>query len=560
MRKPQMAAVPAVNNRMKTTPIPVQRTHRPSTHRVLTSMNAGKMVPIAAIPLLREDQLKSGRFALSFEMAETVEILMNSINVRVMAYLVPKLAFERFDGMDAIDKSYKGLPAYEGGEVVPWFEPMMGGDVLSNDILYSMGKHWKNGANYNSEYVEAYNTIWNFRAKNRSPDLTLRSRLDKTLAPAFWLHQTFAHIVPDFDQAMIDGEVALNVVPGGLPNTAPIKWHNPASGAHGKHSAMSTEPTENDANLGGAPTFGGAVDFIGPGSAWLQQEADLSAVWDEMSQSGITVSLSNIELARKTQAFANLRRQYNGHSDEYIIDLLMDGITIPDQAWKQPILLFDQTTQFGMSKRYASDSGNLTESVVNGMTGMEMRLSCPRVPCGGVIMVVVEVTPEQMFERQKDPYLHALAVDELPQFLRDTLDPEKVQVVRNDEIDMDHDSPTDTFGYGPLNWPWMHNIPAIGGRFFRPLVDDAFDEDRQRLWAVETQNPTLSKDFYLCTTMHYKPFVITDDELHHFDCLMRGEAFISGNTVFGAGLIEATDDYEKVSAKAPTDRIEKDEP
>lgn len=555
MRTPSLQALGAVN-RMKTTPIPVQRTNRPSMHRVLTSMNAGKMVPIAAIPLLREDQLKSGRFALSFEMAETVEVLMNSINVRVMAYLVPKLAFERYDGMDAINKSYEGLPSHDGGPVIPWFEPMLGGGVLSNDVLYSMGLHWKEGQNHNSDINEAYNVIWNFRAKNRSPDITLRARLDKTLAPAFWLHQTFAHIVPDFDQAIIDGQVALNVVDGTVTATAPIKF---AGGAlEGKHLNLRTELNEDYVNMGRSDTAGGTVTGIGPGAtSWYGVKAELSDVLTELVESGVTVSLSNIELARKTQAFANLRRQYNGHSDEYIIDLLMDGITIPEQQWKQPILLFDQTTQFGMSKRYASDSGNLTESVVNGMTAMEMRLSTPRVPCGGVVMIVAEVTPEQMFERQKSPYLHALDVDDLPQFLRDTLDPEKVQIVRNDEIDLDHDTPSATFGYGPLNHQWMRNIPAIGGRFFRPLVDDVFDEDRQRLWAVETQNPILSKDFYLCTTMHYKPFVITDDEVHHFDCLMRGEAFIGGNTVFGGALVEATDDYDKVAAVAPTDRIEK---
>ena len=100
-------------------------------------------------------------------------------------------------------------------------------------------------------------------------------------------------------------------------------------------------------------------------------------VFAEMAQDGITVSLSNIEMARKTQAFAALRRQYNGHTDEYIIDLLMDGITVPEQAWKQPILLGDMSTVFGMSKRYATDSANLTESVVNGITAVQQRFRAP---------------------------------------------------------------------------------------------------------------------------------------------------------------------------------------
>lgn len=562
-----MQAIGAVS-RMKTSPIPVQRTSRPSTHRVLTSMNAGKMVPLAYIPLLREDALQSGRFALSFEMEETVEILMNAVNVRVMAYLVPKLAFERFDGMDAINKSYEGLPAYDGGPVVPWFETkVLGvGGLGASDLFRSMGKHGLAGATVNTDAIEAYNAIWNFRAKNRSPDLTLRERLDETLAPAFWLHQNFAHIVPDFDQAIIDGEVPLNITSGQMPLTGTLATAVTVAGNGTPRFSSTNSPGDNLNFIATAGT--GAANYnTGPGATgglqWkdpaLSATAvnDLSAVFAEMQADGITVSLSNIELARKTQAFANLRRQYNAH-DEYIIDLLMDGITIPEQQWKQPILLFDQTTQFGMSKRYASDSGNLTESVVNGMTTMEMRLATPRVPCGGVVMIVAEITPEQMFERQQDPYLYATAVDDLPQFLRDTLDPEKVQIVKNAEIDLDHDNPNDTFGYGPLNHQWMRNAPGIGGRFYRPEVDAGFDEDRQRLWAVETQNPTLSKDFYLCTTMHYKPFVITDDEVDHFDVLMRGEGFIGGNTVFGGALIEATNDYEKVMAQAPLDRIEKE--
>lgn len=286
-------------------------------------------------------------------------------------------------------------------------------------------------------------------------------------------------------------------------------------------------------------------------------QADVYAIFDEMAAQGISISLSNIELARKTQAFANLRRAYAGHSEEYIIDLLMDGISIPDERWKQPMLLADETTVFGMAKRYASDADNLTESVVNGLTYVDLRFGCPRVNTGGVIMIVAEIAPEQLFERQEDPYLHARDPDELPHFLRDTLDPEKVVVVENQEIDIDHATPTGSFGYAPLNWEWTKSIPQVGGKFYRPAVDAPFDEDRQRIWAVETQNPTLSRDFYLVSGMHYKPFVVTDPAIDHFECLIRGEALIRGSTVFGGILIEAEDDYEKVLEKAPQNRIQK---
>lgn len=546
-----------VGNRLKTTPIPVQRTTRPSMHRVLTSFEPGYMVPVLAMPLLREDSVASAMFRLSFEMKETVEVLMNAVNARVLTYLVPKTAFERFDGLDAINKSYEGKPNVEGGAVIPWFDTMAAPAHGANAILKKMGKHAKPGTTINTEYIEAYNAIWNFRATQRSPDIAKRARLDATLAPAFWQHQTFAHIVPDFDQAIIDGEVALNVVNSKMP----VKGLGIDANGQGalvnrtlKESGSSTPVTYPYSHFAYHTTpaaQGQAVAYVKA----TDGTNGFPDVWAELQDNGVTVSLSNIDMARKTQAFANLRRQYNGHSDEYIIDLLMDGISIPELAWKQPILLGDQNTVFGMSKRYATDAANLTESVVNGLTMIEQRFSCPRVPMGGVIMMVVEVTPEQLFERQKDPYLHATTVDDLPQFLRDTLDPEKVQVVTNDEVDIDHDTPAGVFGYAPLNHQWAKSIPQVGGKFYRPTVDAAFDEDRQRIWAVETRNPVLSEDFYLTTTMHQKPFVVTTGD--NFEVLIRGEAAIRGNTVFGGLLIEASNDYAEVVEEQPNDRIEK---
>lgn len=539
-------------NRTRTSPIPVQRTQRVKTDRVLTSLNAGNMVPLLATPLLREDSVTSANYRVAFEMSETVEILMNSINVRVMAYFVPKLALERFGGLDDLNRSYEGIATDgHGGTIPPWFQnyTIPAGGVPA--ILKKMGKHARVAQVINDDYIQAYNAIWNFRARNRSLDLAMRSATDVTLAPAFWTHQNFAHIVPDFDQAVIDGEVPLNVVGTQLPVKG-IGLNNPKviSGARTVRET-GTAGTTSYAN-----TIGNAVDEIVVKMDGSTTSAH-PAVFAELAANGITVSLSNIELARKTQAFANLRRMYSGHSDEYIIDLLMDGIEIPDESWKQPMLLADESTVFGMSKRYASDAANLTESVVNGLTFVDLRFSVPRANPGGVIMIVAEIAPEQLFERQEDPYMHATGVGELPQFLRDTLDPEKVVVVKNEEIDLDHDTPTNTFGYAPLNWVWAKSIPQIGGKFYRPAVNAAFDEDRQRIWAVETENPTLSKDFYLVSGMHYKPFVVTDANLDHFECLVRGQCVIRGNTVFGGLLVEAENDYAEVMEEVPPGRIVK---
>lgn len=544
------------NNRTRTAPLVAPRTMRKQSARALTSLPAGKMVPLLTIPVLREDAVRSGRLRFSFEHMETAEVLMNAIRVRVMAYFVPMLALDRFNGsMDQLNLSYEGKPPLEGSPIVPYIEQIPFGAHGSNPIYRYLGLHGRADQMVNSAYVEAYNQIWNFRAKNRSPDLSERGRLDTSLAPAFWVHEQFRHMVPDFDQASIDGEVPLNVVNARMPVRG-IGFQN-ATGAAGNFTDVS--------DSGGSGTMQGyAVRSHDAPANSMTTKAILKtefrdgkhwpAVFAELQENGITVSLSNIELARKTQAFARLRQQYNQHED-HIINLLMDAISIPEQAFKQPMLLSDKQTIFGQSKRYASDAGNLTESVVNGMTGLDMSIQLPRIGCGGVIMVVAEITPDQLFERQEDTFLNALSVDDLPQYLRDTLDPEKVEVVKNSRIDTSHATPNATFAYEPLNAKWNIDVPRVGGRFYRPTVNSGFDEDRQRIWAVETLNPTLSTDFYLCTNMHTKPFVVTNQD--PFEVVTQGDIFIEGNTVFGGHLIEATDDYEKVLAVAPQDRIEK---
>lgn len=536
------AAITALS-RTKTTPIPTIRSTRSVDIRALTSLPAGKMVPIAAFPLLREDRLRSSDMRISFELMETVEALMNAVNVSVKAYLVPHVAFERFSGFDELNRSYQGIPNQEGGPVTPYFETIAAGAYGNNPIHKYLGLHAAPTDMINTAYMEAYNQIWNFRAKNRSKSLALRTRLQTDLATAFWQHDTFKHIVPDFDQAVIDGQVALNVINAKMPISGlGIKNTPTADGTTWRETSGDKTYTT------GIP--GDKVQFETTGAT----SASRLKVYAEMQANGITVSLSNIELARKTQAFAEMRKEFGGH-DNYIIDLLMDGLSIPEQQWRQPILLADKTTVFGLSKRYATDGGNLTDSVVSGATFVDLHLATPTVPCGGVVMVVAEITPEQLFERQRDAYLHTKSAAELPQYLRDTLDPEKVEIVVNGEMDTSHSTPAGAFGYAPLNYKWSKSVPQVGGRFFRPQVVTAFDEDRQRIWAVETANPTLGPDFYLANAMHTKPFVVTNQDIG--ESLTRGKVIIDGLTVFGGALVEANGDYTAVMAEAPQGRITK---
>ena len=546
-------------NRQQVAPLKVARSNRVQQTRALTSLPAGKVVPLAAIPMLREDSMR-GRYRVSFELHETVEILMNAVNVRVCAYLVPFLALPRFQGsMDQFNRSYRGQPQIDGGSSVAFF-PTKVAEAFGVDLIAKyLGMHAKAGDTVNEAYVQAYNLIWNYRAKNRSKEITPRSvTLATSLAPAFWQHDQFAHILPDFDQAVIDGEVALNVTNGqlSLTGSAPVR----GIGILDSGVTASSAGPFQDATGGGLSwshyyRSSTAEHYFKASGANgnILADVDLSAVFAELDANGISVSLSNLELARKTQAFAKLREQYEGHAEDWLISLLMDGISIPDQALKDPMLISEQSAVFGQAKRYASDAANLTDSVVNGAAAVEFEVNVPRLTTGGIVMITAEVTPEQLFERQRDPLFYTTDVATLPEYLRDTLDPEKVDVVLNGRMDVQHSTPANVFGYEPLNAKWQNVQPRIGGRFFRP-TDTSADEARQRIWAVEVANPVLSQDFYIATTMNQKPVFITT--IDPVEAVTLGQAVINGNTVFGGVLAEDTGNYDDVLAEADQTRID----
>lgn len=540
-------------SRTLATPIPTAKTTRMQDVRALTSLPAGRVVPLLAVPLLRMDAIRRMELRFSFEMMETVQILMNAVTVDVKAYLVSNLALDRFDGPDALNRSYSGI-AVEGLSVVPFVETQVATAPGINLIHKYLGNHYKTGENINTVIDEAYNQVWNFRARNRSPDLALRTRLQSDLAPAFWKHQQFRNVVPSFDQAIIDGEVPLNVTSMNLP----VK----NIGFRTDHTFISAGQTVRIPGGGTETTTATSgqrwTEWGGSATMITAKESAANPGWPgvfaEMQANGITVSLSNIELARKTQAFALLKEQYQGLQEEYIIDLLMQGIEVPEQQMNQPILLAQNSTIFGMSKRYATDSANLTDSVVNGATFMDLTVRTPQVPYGGVVLVTAEILPEQLFERQRDPLMFVGNVAGFPDYLRDTLDPEKVEIVQNAQIDAAHATPTGTFGYAPLNHKWMLQQTKIGGRFYRSdPASTTNDEDRQRIWAVETVNPTLAADFYISTNINTKPFVVTNAD--PFECVTRGMAMIEGNTVFGGALIESTGSYDEVMAEADQTRL-----
>jgi len=89
----------------------------------------------------------------------------------------------------------------------------------------------------------------------------------------------------------------------------------------------------------------------------------------------------------------------------------------------------------------------------------------------------------------------------------------------------------------------------VGGKFKRPSSGSANDEDRMRIWAAETANPTLGTDFYLATNINQKPFL--DTVADPFEAVCVVQLAIEGNTQFGPPLVESEQNYDAVLAVAP---------
>ena len=395
-----------------------------------------------------------------------------------------------------------------------------------------MGIHWPQGAAINSTLVESYNKLVNWRREARSKHLALRGDLDTTLAEAFWRHTQLGHVVPDFDDAAMEGEVALNFVQQNIPVKSKLRYQ-----------------------VAGTPQYnipaGSHAGFTDPNGNWV---AGANQVFVELKDGGVSVSLANIELAKQTAAFAKLRDQFSDMSDDHIIDLLMEGIRIPDEQLKQPILLDRATTIFGYSERHAMDGANLDLSRTTGKTELALNFRLPPMNSGGIVLITCEIVPEQLFERMYDNFMGTVDPSTLPNFMRDYLDPQKVEIVKNNYADVMHSTPNGTFGYAPLNHAWKRSMSRIGGKFFRPNPD-AFSEDRQRFWSVERLNPTLTGDFYLVRS-DLPHSVFADTLSDPLEVLTVGNVRIVGNTVFGQGLEENQDSYDEIMEQVDTGRIE----
>lgn len=535
-----------MERQIQTRPMRLPRSVRKDEWRGLTSARAGEIVPIAYFPLLREDAIR-GRVMVQVKMEEALHTIINPIKVVMQAHLIPKSALSRFDGsLEVLNRSYMGQTLPGGGASPPWhvLDPNIatqGDDDLGHAIYDKLGIHYKSTTKIHSDLLESYWTMVNWRRAAVSKALPKEVVTANKLAPAFWDSWKFDHIKPSFDAAMMEG-----VVPIGIDGTIPIESIDRIGGS----SASSAANMLTNAD-GIAVTNAGANGFN------ISFAADGHPFVDMSLASGASISLANIETAKKTQQWAKMRERYQGIPDEYLIDLLMQGISIPPEDFREPILIGRARAVIGQTERYATDGASLDQSVTNGVCQLSMTINTPSVSPGGIVLVTMEIVPEQLYERIGDLGLEMDATgtaEWLPNAMEDFLDPQKIEVVPNKYADSFHTDPDGIFGYGPLNHGWQRSIARVGGRYKRP-VPDAFVEDRQRIWAVEKTDPSLSEDFYLCP----QPFphtVFADADADPFEIITIGQTSIRGLTVFGPGFMEDDDHYDKILAQVDLGRIE----
>lgn len=509
------------------TPIQVSRSRRTDRARGVTTAKAGKIIPLRFIPLLREDRLIDCEVNLTVELAETVRPLVNAVYCTYEAWFVPFAAFNRFAGLDDYNRSYAKIPNPLNNQVQPFMQTAA---FAVNDIWKKLGVHHIPGTQINTAPIEAYNELVNWMYSDRSPNLPQRTPLDASLATCFWEANRFAAVVPNYDRSLVDA-----VVPLSAPAGIPVK----GLGLNDQGGAVSTAP--RSIRESGATGFRQIARSVQSNEASNQFVMEMGAnnyplIRAMIDGAAVHVSLANIDLARKTAAFDVLRKKYAGHSDAEIIELLMEGIRVPEYMERQPMLLAAQKTAFDFATRFATDGSNLQKSVTNGLSSVQMRLSMPTTNTGGIVMIVASVVPDQMFERRRDNFLACVDQDLWPKFERDTLDVDKVDQVLNGDVDTSHATPSAIFGYQPMNNAWNRDFVRLGGDVYRPSASTPWDEDRAMLWVTEPVNPTLTAEFYLATAVNSDPFA--DRVRDHLTFTVIHDGVIEGNTVFGQPLLE----------------------
>lgn len=544
--------------RQSTTPVEFQRTIRSDDAVAMTSGRAGKIVPVTYIPVLRGDS-GSGRVGVDIELAEMPRPLLNGVIANFQAWFIPKSAHPQFSGYDEFIHSFHGeqIKALGQADRDPpdfhhWLDNAIDANTVKGSELFkTLGIHMA-GNVFQMDLVDAYNLMVNFRLAAHSSRLTRRPYAAEdlagstALARAFWPSNRYSKVVPDYERALIVGSLDLDVLAGQLP----------ISGLYADAAATAGAAKSTQDQDGNAVTLDPARYAAGEPSnslSYLQDPTTGAAqIFAEMAGQSMGVTLADIDKARTTQAFAKLRTSYAGNdatgfdNDDALVAELMQGLRVPPDQFKRPILLDSARVPFGMTERHATDAANLDASVSTGRCSAMLSLNVPQTETGGVVIVTVEVLPERLYERQSDEWIKT-GKDTWPDALRDVQRPEPVDIVTNRRIDALHTTPLGAYGYEPMNDKWNRSFTRLGGSFYQDDPANPWTEQRSAIWQTSVVDPEFNDVHYLAPDA-FPHDVFSDTTADAFEVVCRHTMRISGLTQIGDVLAESNDDYDAIIA------------
>lgn len=536
--------------RQSTTPVSFSRSIRKDRAVTMSSARAGVVAPVGYIPLLPGDAC-SGRIGIDVSLKEMPKPLLNAAFANMQAWYIPKSAHPRFAGRDELNHSFTGDAIKALGSAdrapPPYFNTISGAaytTMFSSKLFKTLGLHYAAGSNANSDLVDAFVQVYNFRLAAHSSRLTRRKYAAEdmteatSLPPAFWPSSRLSRIVPDYERALIVGALDLDVAAGRLPI---------ANLLVGAEATSSPFPVNPDGSLGAAASTVNRALAVGRGAS----ASFVKEIYAEMAGQKIGITLADIDKARTTQAFAKMRTSYAGNdatgfdNDDTLVALLMMGLEVGEDQFKRPWLLDSARVPIGFGERFATDAANLDKSVTLGRASASLALNVPQNDMGGIIIVTCEVLPERVDERMSDEYLFCLTPDHLPNALRDVQRVEPVDLVQNRRVDARHATPNGLYGYEPMNDRWNRDFTRLGGDFYMATPGGGWTENRSSIWQTEIVNPTFSGTHYLAPA----PFphdVFADQNADAFEFVARHEVNIVGLTQIGDVLAENNDDYAAV--------------
>lgn len=546
--------------RQNAQPVTFNRTIRTDRAVAMTSARAGKVVPVAYVPLLAGDAA-SGRVGIDIELQEMPRPLLNGVVANIQAWVVPKAAHPQFMGYDEYMHARTGelIKTLGAADRTPpdFFDVATGADVATfagSDFAKALGLHVPASADINTDLIDAFNLVYNFRLAAHSSKLTRREYASENMANAtalpraFWPKSTMTKIVPDYEAALIKGNLSLDVSAGQLAVQG-IGMGNapPTATAGGGSIALWSDNT--DGTTGPAKGYTRADQYI----YFETDSAGVPLVVAEMAGSTIGTTLADIDKARTTQAFAKLRETYAGNdatgfaNDDTLVAMLMSGLRVPDDVFKRPILLNQKQVGFGFTERYATDAANLDDSVTQGRVSAMLSLNVPEMLTEAQIVITVEVVPEFVQEAQSDEWLLATSVSDLPDALRDVQRTEPVDVVLNRRRDARHTTPSGAYGYEPMNEKWNRDYQRLGGAFYQANPAVPVTDQRSAVWMPGIIDPAFTADHWLVPDA-FPHDVFSDTLADAFECVVRHDVKISGLTQIGDVLSEDNNNYAEVQS------------